>query len=646
MWEFAARILSAGLLVGISGWTGVPDFGFAWRAGLLIAGYAAAAYILENRRATNPGLSGIVAAADSFAVAFILAYAGVLEHLGLLVCAPIVYAVTRRASYPAAMGPIGAAAVLAADRAVGATSAPSALVFAQAGAVMIVSLLANQERVVVRPKTIEQMISELAQSATAEDESKSVQALIDLREKYRQVSISYRELEKRSRIDRIACQLFLSRSRPGSSLSRILDRLRTLLEANGVMIHLANRVGDRMVVAAVSGRVPVEAEASSVPLDGRATATRLLANADEALASIRQGNSDSQADFTNIVLRCHGRTIGMLTVFAEPGSKLESVRSRADEIAEAVGQVVFDELERANTVRRRDEAELLYEIACRLDGAMTEADLGKRCAKSLHEILRCEHLGVWLVDGVRAILLGQQGRACDLHESLRIGEGGIRGWIRTGAPGICAYSTAKSTEVDGTTALKKRFGSYLLIPVQAGDLTIGFLSAGAAPDQALGPDDARILRQVAGELAHAFSAIHYRRGVTTEMHGILSISEFQRALVSASNMRACLAYVEPLQLSELTERVGAPTVERATRKLGLLLRRHAPRDAKICGKPDGSFVALLPGKTLGDAESWTREITALAAMISYDVPGQADVPMAVRVRVADLDSASLPAPAA
>src|SRR5438034_2897274 len=104
-------------------------------------------------------------------------------------------------------------------------------------------------------------------------------------------------------------------------------------------------------------------------------------------------------------------------------------------------------------------------MVCRLDGAASEADLGRRAARALTEILNPDHISVWLLDGARPILAGKEGKSCTLFEGYKFEPIGIEGWLNAGAPPILAYDTAQSQILDTTQAAKDRVGSYVAVPI-------------------------------------------------------------------------------------------------------------------------------------------------------------------------------------
>jgi hypothetical protein len=87
------------------------------------------------------------------------------------------------------------------------------------------------------------------------------------------------------------------------------------------------------------------------------------------------------------------------------------------------------------------------------------------------------------------------------------------------------------------------------------------------------------------------------------------------------------------------EEPGSVMMARVVRELGLLLKRFAPREARICRRASGSYIVLLPGYDGEATHRWANELAAVAAMRSVEGgDGTVKVPLAIRVRVADLYS--------
>lgn len=624
MWEFAVRLVLAGLLLTVSGWTDALPFAAASSIAGFTAMYSAALYAVERRGKTNPGLAGLCAGLDCLGIAAAAAYAGVLGSLAFLVLGPIIFAVAKRGSNPASTGAIGAASVIFADGLVNGNVLPAAPVMAQAAGVLIVSLLANQPRVVVRPRTIKEMISELAEPTP----ETGTQALIELREKYRRLATNFKDLERRSRIDRLRSQLFLAKSDSGNG-ELLASKICELLGASGAILYTAGQIANRMVVSASAGAVPHDAETLSIDTNGRETAAQLRAGLENAVNSIADGAARRSC---NVLLRSRGKVIGMLTLFCANSPDLSELTEKAEEAAETIAQILLEERKHRSILRRLSEAELMYELACRLDGAATHADLGRRAAKALSEIITCQHVGVWLLDKGRPILAGKEGRPCRFFESYAFDEPGLAGWLALGAPGVFLPDTTHTAFLETGAAARERIGSYISVAIRAGDEVVGFIAAAASAPGALGQKDLQTLLDVSAELARVLDSKPARTA-----HGLVSVAEFQKEVLEHPADQACIVYLEPLHFEELTSTVGTAALELAGRQLGLLIKRHAPDSAQICRKSDGNFMVMLPDITLQQAEQWANEITALSAMRTLERGDkETAIPLAIRAKAADL----------
>ncbi|MEM4409170.1 MAG: GAF domain-containing protein, partial [Candidatus Caldarchaeum sp.] len=505
----------------------------------------------------------------------------------------------------------------------------------QVAGVLGISLLAHHERIVITPKTIQEMLAELAEP---ESEGGSLQALIDLREKYRQLSSAYKDLEKRSRVGRLGLACLLSRGSPGD-WSFFAEVLRKELGVGGVILHTISGDGEHLVVRTSYGVVAKEEGSLAIPLYPLEAVHKLRSRAQEAVQAmgfVLEGSSGGGTRLHgNVVLRDKGKLVGVLTLFARTSEHLEEAVRRVEEAETVLARVVAEEIRRQLELSRLQEAELLYELVSHFGGSVSPGDLGSRASCVLREILRCDSVNIWLVEEGRPVLVGSSGKVVRLFETFLYPEGGWEGWKTRGFPEILAHSTAEHPLIDPQTALRQRVGSYLVIPLRSLDETLGFITASAVAHGILGKDSARVLRDAGAELARCLEAI--LRGDRREgAYGLLTVKEFQKEIQGLKVQPACLAYVEPLHM-EAEEKPGSVLRMRAIRELGLLLRRHAPLEARICKRALGSYIVLLPGYEVELAQRWANELTALSAMRTVEsADGTTRIPLAVRVRVADL----------
>jgi len=631
MYEFVCRLVAAIGLFGLSRFFGRPPIEIAWIIGVMSATYAAVAFLVESKKKTNPAFAGLIAGLDSLAISAAFAYSGLLHSLGLFVVAPMIYAVAKRGSNPLATGAIAAAALIFANAMANGTL-EDPIIFAQSAGILTIALFANSPRIVVRPKTIQQMIAELAEPAI----ENSTQALIELREKYRRLAREYRELERKSRSDRLGTKVLLNRTRAGASLSDVMNQIREMMRADGMILFTKNQLGDRFIVNEKVGRVPKDSVALSIPIHPNDNAQKLQLRINEAMATSQENDSEDLS-FCSVLLALHGKLIGILTLFIEDPHELEDLRRRAEEAAEIIARVIVDEREHKSVLRKMREAELLYEIACRTDGAATETDLSRRVVQVLKDILPECDIAIYKLHNGKPTLMAREGRAIELFETLTYQPEGIEGWLKRGGSPIFAYSASNHPYIRPEDAAKARVGSYFLVPIAEGDHVVGFISVASRTEGALGKDDAKTLTDIAAEFAHTSSLL--RECKKEASTGFLPVTEFQKEMMEFSNEGGCIVYIEPLRFQELENELGKPTLELAARQLGLLIHRHSPRKARICRKSDYSFVVLLPGTTLQEAQEWANHIMAMAAMRSYEsYTEKMPVPLAVRARPADLNA--------
>lgn len=634
MWEFGIRLgYSIGTIV-LAATTGILPLDAAVLLGALTAAYAVMLNGVDRKEKTNPGIAGLGAGLDSLSLAAAMSLSGVLSSLGLVVLMPVVYATARRGSNPLAVGAIAAAAVLFAEGLTGGPLIPEPIYFAQAGIVWVVSILLNQPRLVVRPKSIRDMIAELPDVP----ESQNTQALIELREKYRRVVSTLRDVERKSRISRVIVRMLLSSEKRGD-LSRMVERLRSDLGATGAILYTVNQVGDRLVVAAHCGAMPLPTENLSIELTGKEAAHMLREKASYALRSVAQ---EPLRGFShcNVLLRSRGKVIGLLTLFSDSLEKIESLRTQAEEASEAIARVVTNEKEWVRFTRRALEAETLYEIACRTDGAISVKDLCNRVSRALSEIIQVPNVGIYLLENSSLKLVAKQGKPSRLFEAILSDPVGVEGWLRIGSPQINAYDTSQSTAIDRAAAVRERTGSFICAAISSGEDVLGLIVVSSSASGVLGPHDARIVGDIAAELGHSITATNSR-----ETHPVgfqttfLTVNEFQRRVLAYAGETVCLAHVVPLRFEELEEELGRTAIEVAVRQLGLVIRRYAPTGSSVARKGDDSYLVLLPGMDVADAERWANSLAAQVSLRSF-ISGDSEtvVPLAVRVRVADLNT--------
>lgn len=630
MWEFGVRILAAGGVIAVAGWTGLPPFEVAWKVGALVALLAFLTHHLDRTGRMNPGVGGLIAGADAFAVACALSAAGEIEAGGALALIPIVYAIAKRGSYPAATGAFGAGGLLL-GAALGADGALTPVVYLHVAAALLVAIVANQPRITERPKSVSELLAETDGIAAT-----GAQTTIELRAKARRLQRMLGYVEKAARVDKLVARAMVPKQGL-PSLATLVDGIAETTDADAVLLHTFNASGDRLVLSGCAGTTSSSFPDHAVQVSRNEAAHTIKARLREALAGDALLPDGMRAQHS--ILHSRGEIAGVVTLAARRDEDLEPMQERVEEAAEALGAAVQTIAKIERLERRMREAELLYEIHCRLDGATTLTDLCQRTAGALKETLGCDDVNILLLgDGgeEQPTIGGRAGRAVPILENLRFAEG-IGEWIASGSPPIAVYDTAASALMDPGVASRLRVGAYILAAFGDPTSPFGVVVASSRTAGAFHSNDSRVVLAVAAELSRV------AEGLTRPEHegagtGLLTHAEFRSAVVGAVRTGGCLLHVEPLHLQRVEEEAGAGAAEQVVRRLGVVLRRHAPSDARILRHDSSTYVVLLAGASREAAERVASHLSAVAAMESVDIGSNEEpVPLAVRVRTADLD---------
>lgn len=630
MWEFGFRILAAGGVIALAGWTGMPPFEIAWKVGALAALLAFLTHHLDRAGRINPGIGGLVAGVDAFSVAYVLAAAGGFEVSGSLALIPIVYAIAKRGSYPAATGAFGGGGLLL-GAAMGSVGGLSPAAYLHVVAALLIAAVANQPRITERPKTVSELLAETDGFVTT-----GAQTTIELRTKVRKLQRMLGYVEKAARVDKLVARAMVPKQGL-PSLASVAEGIAEAVGTEGVFLHTFNASGDRLVLSGVSGALSKRDLDYTVRVSKNEPAHEIKARLREALSADALVPRD--ASWRHSILHHGGEVIGVLTVIGRDEQEVESMQERIEEAAEALGGAVsvISKIERLE--RRMREAELLYEINCRLDGAMTLHDLCQRTAVALKETLACDDVNIWLfgADGSSELALsGRAGRVVPILDHLQF-EGGTSEWIANGSPPISVYDTTSSSLLDSDVAARLRLGAYILAAFGDPSRPMGVVVASSRTPGAFHGNDSRIVLAVAAELSRVAERISKPETDTTSA-GLLTHSEFRNAVVGAVRTGGCLLHVEPLHLHRVEEVAGAGAVEQVVRRLGVVLRRHAPADARILRHDSSAYVVLLAGASREAAERVASHLSAVAAMECAEIgAGEEPIPLAVRIRTADLD---------
>lgn len=628
MWEFSIRILAAGVLMALSGWTGAVPFEVAWKVGLLLAGTALLAYHFETKGTLNPGIAGLIAGGDALAIAIALSAAGGLEVGGALSLVPLVYAMARRGSYPAAVGAIGAGAILTGS-ALGTGASPPPAAFIHAAIALLLATVANQERITERPKPIAELVRESG-AVLAPD---STQTLIELRAQVRKLQRTLSYVERASRVDHVIATIAVPK-KGLPSMQSATDSIRDLTQATRVVLHLFNSSGTALIPVAASGFALADPNGIVIRCSKALRGTEIKGHLRSALESFAE--EFPAARTAHVILHDGGEIRGVLTIVAETPGNLEEARERAEEAAERISTTLRVIQRIASLERRAREAELLYEVQSRMSGARTIEDIGHRTAFALRDILDCDDVNVWIPDGEGEFtLVGKAGRALPLLSHLEL-SGGIQRWKENHSPPIAVLDASTTRIVDPSVLGRYRIQSFFIIPFGDSAEPSGYIVAASKQAGKMQSSDSKILLAVAAELGRLIPSSPSGQP-DAEPAGILSPTEFRSAVVQVLQTGGSLLHVEPTRAEETLRELGAAVRQLIVRTVATILRRHLPSSAQILQTESASFVALLPGVSKEEAERLANELTAVAAMHSVDVGEEEPLPLGIRVRVADLD---------
>ncbi len=615
----AAALVGAGIVVG-------PEaFDFVWRVALLFATYSGIAYLLERRGLRNPGVSGFVAVADAALIAYLIARFGVLEPYAFLVLAPCAFATARHGSNSAAMAPIAAAWLLVAAN-LATRMPPSGSLLIQVLAVLTVGLLMNQARIVMT------VTREIEIPITPPTEGPEPVHFMELRENFRRLRDHCKDLERRSRRDRVSMTLYeAARGHAGKAYTRLAQALREMTGAESLSLHTASGLGDLMVVRGVSGPIPEEIHSTAFTIGQGLSEYQQRSRMDQLLRSLR--DPDARQATGSVLLKDRGRLVGMLCMVHNAVERLDEAVAKVEEAMPMLVTLLREEDLRESNRRRLAELETLYGIATVVAGAETVTSLAARVVRELAETLPLQHVSVHALDGDEALLLASSGPLVRLEQHLDFdGVTGIGGWVRAGASELHMRDVPGSGLVDRTVALKRRAGSYCLIPIRFGPEPYGYLAASTNAVGGLDEGIMAVLRSTATELSRAIGRLE---GAPRGPEGLANPTEFQAAVTQ--HPAGCLVYLEPLRLEETIENFGRPAVDHALRTLAVRLLGQLPAGGLLCRRREGDLVAYLRDVDESFARRWANESTAVASMVPLRTPdGRARIPFGLRAKVARL----------
>lgn len=611
--------------VGVGAYLGPEAFGWAWRVAVLFAAYSGVAWLLEKRGLRNPGVSGFLAVADAAALAILIAKFSALGQFGFLVLAPCAFAAARHGSNPAAMAPIATAWLLVAAN-LTTHAPPSNSLLAQALAVLAVGLLLNQARIVMT------VTREMQPTPDPPTEGPEPIHFLELRENFRKLRDYARDLDRKSRRDRSAVKLYEVAFARGERFPlRLAQVLREVSGAEGLSLHSASQLGDLMIVRGTSGDLPDGIETMAFDVGNGLSEYQMKSRLEQRMRALRDESKKQVSG--SVMLRDRGRLIGVACLTHENSLRLEEAMARVEEVAEVAAQLLRRHAEQEDLERRLKESETLYGLATIVRGAETAASLAARVVREVVEDLGLQHVAVAALESSEAFLLANKGPNASFVDTIDFGSAkGVAGWLASGAEETVLMNAPDDPRVDRVAALKRRIGSYAVIPLRIADRPYGLLTASTQNAGGLDAPELSTLRIVAAELARALGRLE-REARGTE--GLATPREFQE--VVTAHPEGCLVYLEPVRAEELTETYGRHAMEHVARRLAAKLQGILPPGGLLCRRAEGDLVAYLRDVEEPFARSWANEAAALASMLPLRTPdGRVRIPFGLKAKVAKL----------
>ncbi len=609
MVEFYLRLGVAGGVLALAFGTGTLDMRFAlcWAAAVAALGFLNDR--LGARGVKNPGIAGFFAVGDAALIAMLLGASGQLATLGFLTLAPALVAVLRHGASPIGVAPLTAAVLLPVSGiySPGTLGMPLLLQMLGVLALGLIPLRSVEDREEASPSVLD------------------ADGIAQMRERYRTLRDSYRDLERRARKDRLLAQLADLRAGQSEGFyQRLTLKLQGLLGADRLALYCVAEYAGALVIRAIQGDFPEVREEEALRIDLAQAPGQIRHAVDKVLAS--HGAGDLRR-YANVLLTHRGRMLGALAIKEADPSKLHEICLLAEEVAPSLAAILAEELQREEHTRRLKEAELLYAISALGRGAATRADLGERVAQELAGSLRLDHVAIYTLENGDASPVAEIGEGPSLLEGMRFEKGhGVEGWLASGA-GEVILPDARGEAVE--RGLRGGLGSFCLLPLMDGLETVGLITVGTQRVGGIDVPQVELLRGVSSELRQAFAPSTEQEG------GFMTPQEFHRTLTGAKP--GCLVVMELQRREALTERYGAEAVQRAMRRFGGRLRGNLAAGGALCRPKSGEFLAYLPTEDLERAMRWANEMTAQAAFVNLRHPETgARTPIGIRAKVAIL----------
>lgn len=621
MVDLSIRLVLAGAAALVAGLLDKPPYSLTLQVGALVASYGVLAFLLERRKMMNSGVAGLIAILDAAAISTLVGASGHLDRIGFLALLPCAYAAAKYGSLPTAMAPLAASTMIGAHIAF-QKGEPGPWLYTQAIGVLAVGLVMNHRRIVVT--VTRDVVGPVEPLSQIEPDG-----YLQLRESFRRLKEMYQEIERKSRKDRLTARLLETRFPTGVTFpNRLAAVVQDLLDAESVAIYTVAQFENTLIVRGTAGEVGSAMQDAAIPIPRGVGPSVLGSTLDEALLALVP--DPGRGAIFQVVLMDQSQVSGMMCIRPRNPGDLDECRGAANEISGLVTKLLREETDRDRRERRLRETELLYDAAIVTQGAETPNTLAERMVRELSETMEFDHLGVYWLDGQESLPGSTRGVRMKVIESMSFAFGpGLQGWLRIGAPELVVFRTNDDDRCDQLEMLKRRIGSFVLIPIQYDEKPSGYLLAATHRAGGIDVREADTLRLVAAELSRALSELE------GEQHGGLTTPlEFHEL----TKQGGILVYLEPTKREAMIETFGRPALDQALRVYARRIRGRLPAGGAVCRRHQGDLVALLRGVSREFATSWANEAAASAALVGVRAgEGRGAAPLAIRAKVAVIE---------
>jgi GAF domain-containing protein len=631
MVELSVRLVLAGLMVFIAGVTGVPPF----MAILQLAGLQCAmgvfTFTLDRKNLRLPAISGLIACADALMIEFALASvvkSPALITFGFLAFAPIVLSAARFNANPFLMAPVASAGLVVAHMANNGWHFASTNILGVAATFLIVGCL-------VKPisKSAPADIYEIDETPSEPTYDLAQLQLIEihnaeLRSNYRQLKDAYRDLDRKSRKDRVAAILAEANGVANQSgFFFLCEKIAEATGAAGVLLYTVANASDQFVIKGAAGELNESQLTESLHINAKQSLALVCEQADMLSLTL-----EPEKPSANVVLQHEGKVIGILTITGRDKDQLFEAQESIQTCTALVASLLVEAQRRDGMMRRLTEVEVLYAVVSNAEGACTKTEIAARIARDFQEVLQIEHLSISAVEEEESRVLALEGRELNLLGSMKFDNGGgLIGWLNSGSQEILISDARSCSLLPSEAIVRNRIGSYVIIPIACENGPIGYITAASGRVAGIDSTEIATLRSAAAELSRLFARPDDHESID---NGLLSPRKFVEAVGKAEGVMVTLI---PLQYKEYERKFGKPAIAHAMRTLGLRIRPHVPVGSLMCKHPDGLIMVYLLGGEKESAVAWANELVAKGIGADLKTPdGSAKMPLQLRAKVASL----------